>query len=99
MKEVNARSEGTYTPGPVMLSMKAVEFPSIQNEMVKIKANGELDVPYYLYNFRIYNSSSNCPPGEICDECESDGGVDCQRYEGWQVVGKLNGRKLQMLGS
>lgn len=100
MKEVNAQSDGVYSPGPLVHAMKTVKFPSIQyTSGIKIAADGELDVPYYLYNFRKYQSSSNCPPGETCNECESEGGTDCQLYEGWQMVGMLvNGTTLEMKG-
>lgn len=73
-----------------MGAMKAETSPSIVSlPHVKLLDDGDLDVPYYLYNFRRYQSSSNCPPGGTCNDCEEDGDRDCLLYSGWYAVGEL----------
>lgn len=70
-------------PGALMNAYKAVQFPSVLSvSPISILPNGEIDAPYFLYNFRRYNASTNCPPGEVCSD-------EVILHEGWDVVGQL----------
>lgn len=89
-KDINA-------PGALMKAFKAVQFPSVvSSPYVSISEDGELDVPYYLYNyihhFRFSNASSDCPPGKACTSEERS------LRKGWKVVGQMVNGTLQLEG-